>query len=145
MPDARASTGQLPAEGAGGSITQSIETPVEPHEDWELGSASRLSVHLANSAAWFAINGEQPPTLPPTAADYTRSGMPWFDWYDDSFARPGSLVLSKVKSVFEFGQGRGEEPLPENESFDPPEPAVLGRPPARRSGALRGAKDDRWP
>lgn len=114
--------------GAGGSITQSIETPVEPHDNWELASASRLSVHLANSAAWFAITGEQPPTQPPTAADYTRSGMPWFDWYDDSFARPGSSVLSTVRSVFEFGEGRGEEPLPENESFDPPEPVVLGRP-----------------
>ena len=64
-----------------------------------------------------------------TAADYTRSGMPWFEWYDDSFARSGSAVLAKAKSVFEFGKGRGEQPLPENESFEPPEPVVLGRPP----------------
>lgn len=117
--------------GAGGSIKQSIETPVEPHDNWELDHGTRLSVHIANSAAWTGITDERPPTEPPSAADYTRMGFPWFDWYDDALPRAGSSVLSKVKSVLDFGRSKGENPLPENESFDPPEPVVLGHPRVR--------------
>jgi hypothetical protein len=125
-----APSGAAMGMGAGGSITQSIETPVEPRENWRTDRAASLSVHLANSAAWSEITGEQPPTVPPSAADYTRMGFPWFEWYDDTFARQGSSVLAKVKSVLEFGRSRDEAPLSENESFDPPEPVVLGRPPS---------------
>lgn len=115
--------------GAGGSITQSIETPVEPRENWDLSAGSRISVHIANSASWETITDAKPPTLPLSAADYAGMGFPWFDWYDDSFARSGSSILDKVRSVFDLGRDKGEKPLPENESFEPPEPIVLGRPP----------------
>lgn len=112
--------------GAGGSVTQSINTPIEPHDNWDITLGKTIAVHLANSAGWEAITGTPPPSLPPTAADYTRAGLPWFDWYDDSLARAGSPALSRVKRVFGFGTKRGEQPLPENESFTPPEPIVLG-------------------
>ncbi len=112
--------------GAGGSITQSIATPVEPSENWESTSASSVSVHLANSVHWLEMTGEEPPTLPLSAADYTRQGMPWFDWYDDTLARAGSATLAGVVGVAELGRELGERPLPENESFEPPEPVVLG-------------------
>ncbi|MBJ7338389.1 hypothetical protein [Mycolicibacterium sp.] len=111
---------------AGGSIAQSIATPVEPQNNWESTSGSSLTVHIANSAVWAEVTGSEPPTLPLSAAEYTEMGVPWFTWYDDTLARAGSATLSKVASVFDLGRERREQPLPENESFDPPEPVVLG-------------------
>jgi hypothetical protein len=112
--------------GAGGEIRQSIETPVESPENWELETSASVWVHIANSVDWRQITGERPPTLALSAADYTKYGFPWFDWYDDTSPRSGSDVLARVKSVHTLGGERSESPLPENESFDPPEPIGLG-------------------
>ena len=111
--------------GAGGSIAQSIATPIEPQDNWE-SAGSSLMVHIANSAQWAGLTGSQPPTLPLSAADYTEMGVPWFTWYDDSLARAGSAALAAVVSVYDLGLERREQPLPENRSFDPPEPVVVG-------------------
>jgi hypothetical protein len=121
----------------GGSITQEIAKARETPEAWEMSARSRCFVHLANSLAWRAIAGEAPPTVPPTAADYTRAGLPWFDWYADTPAKAGSPILAGLKSVFALGREKGQAPLPENEGFDPPEPIRLGP-------AAREALDGRW-
>jgi hypothetical protein len=77
-------------------------------------------VHLANALVWRAITGDTPPTVPPTAAEYTRAGLPWFDYYDaDRHALEGGALLRKVKSVAEIGTAKGDVPLPENESVTP--------------------------
>ena len=110
----------------GGSITQVINKARERPADWDLATRSRCFVHIANSLHWRAVTGEAPPTTPPTAADYARAGLPWFDWYDDATPVQGSSVLSKLKSVFALGREKNEVPLPGNESFDPPEPIRLG-------------------
>lgn len=110
----------------GGSITQKINEPSEMPRVWDMTARSRCFVHIANSLHWRAMTGEAPPTVAPTAADYTRAGLPWFDWYDDAKPAQGSSVLSRLKSVFTLGREKGETPLPENESFDPPEPIRLG-------------------
>jgi hypothetical protein len=81
--------------GAGGEIRQSIETPVESPENWALQTSASAWVHVANSLAWQQLTGERPPMLPPSAADYTAYGLPWFDWYDDTFARSGSNILAR--------------------------------------------------
>lgn len=60
--------------GAGGSIRQSIETPVESPQNWVLQKGASAWVHIANSVAWQQITGERPPMLPPSAADYTVHG-----------------------------------------------------------------------
>jgi len=116
----------------GGSITQVINKAKERPEDWDLATRSRCFAHIANSLHWRAITGEAPPTVPPTARDYTRAGLPWFAWYDDAAPVQGSSILAKLKSVLAMGQARGETPLPENESFEPPEPVRLG--PKARDG-----------
>ena len=115
----------------GGSIVQEIARPRETRDAWDLSARSRCFVHLANSLAWRAITGEAPPTVPPTAADYVRAGLPWFEWYADQPAKEGSGILAALKSVFALGAEKGEAPLPENEGFDPPEPIRLG--PAARA------------
>ena len=133
-------TGALPAAcadmglGAGGAIGQSIETPVESSENWELQTRASTWVHIANSVEWQQITGERPPILAPGAADYTAHGLPWFDWYDDTFARSGSDILARAKSVHTLGGERKASPLQENESFDPPEPIRLGYPHKEVSG-----------
>jgi hypothetical protein len=77
-------------------------------------------VHLANSLVWRAITGEAPPTVPFTATEYTRHGLPWFDYYsDNSTALKGSEKLKGLKSVVEMGKEKKDNPLPENESVTP--------------------------
>ena len=121
----------------GGSIVQEIATAQEKPADWEIAARSRCFVHLADSLAWRAITGEAPPTVPPTAADYRRAGLPWFEWYGDRPAKEGSSILAGLTSVFAMGQNRGETPLPENEGFDPPEPIRLGH-------TVAATLDGRW-
>ena len=52
-----------------------------------------------------------------TSKEYSRAGLPWFDYYDDK-ATPlnGSEELNGLKSVVETGKVKGDYPLPENES-----------------------------
>jgi len=105
---------------AGGRMKQKIYEDSFKSSDWDLDHHSRCFVHLTNSVAWETITGEAPPTMPPTAKDYTRAGMPWFDLYDEGTkSLPGSKTLRKVKSVSEMDGQKGMSSLPENESVDP--------------------------
>jgi len=101
----------------GGRMRQEIyEDPFSIH-DWDTEHGSRCFVHLVNSATWRAITGQNPPTKPPTARQYTQAGYPWFDYYDAELkSLEGSGILAKVKSVTQMGQQKRTEPLPENES-----------------------------
>jgi hypothetical protein len=66
---------------------------------------------------WQAITGQRPLSPPPTAAQYTKAGYPWFDYYDaEAKAVNGSKILASVKSVFTKGGEKAVAPLPENES-----------------------------
>jgi len=56
---------------------------------------------------------------PPTAADYTSAGLPWFDYYGgDAKAVEGAEKLGGIKSVAEMGNEKDESPLPENQPVD---------------------------
>jgi hypothetical protein len=121
----------------GGSITQEIAKLRERAGAWDITQRARCFVHIANSEAWTALTGAPPPTTMPTAADYRRAGLPWFAWYSDRPAKAGSSILAALKSVATLGREKREAPLPENESFDPPEPVRLG-PAARRGERIEG-------
>jgi hypothetical protein len=104
----------------GGRMKQEIYEDPFDFADWDLTQSSRCFVHIANSLAWRLITKQTPPNLPPSAADYTRYGLPWFDYYDDSLkAVQGSGVLGKLKSVLGIAKQKRETPLPENEACDP--------------------------
>jgi hypothetical protein len=104
----------------GGRMKQQIYDDPYDFDDWDLAHSSRCFVHLTNSLAWRAITGEAPPTMPPTAKQYAKARLPWFDYYDDaSTAVGGSGILDKLKSVVGMGNAKGETPLPENESCTP--------------------------
>jgi len=110
---ARADMGLAP----GGRMRQEIHADPFEFGDWDTSVSSRCFVHIANTLTWRAITGERPPTEPPTAADYTRRGLPWFEVYGgDAAALAGSTRLAGTKSVLEKGREKDERPLPENES-----------------------------
>jgi len=103
----------------GGRMKQEIYDDPYGLDAWDQRHSSRCFVTITNSAVWAAITGERPPTTPPTAADYARSGLPWFDYYGgDVKALKGAETLAKLKTVSETGIHKGEAPLPENESAD---------------------------
>jgi len=104
----------------GGLMKQDIFCDPHKSSDWDLAHSSRCFVHIANSLVWRQITGQNPPTVPPTSAEYTKAGLPWFDYYDDNLtAVEGSRILAKLKSVVAMGKKKGDVPLPENESVSP--------------------------
>jgi hypothetical protein len=114
------SLGSDMALAPGGRMKQEIyEDPFELH-DWDMSAKSLCFVHIANSSVWRTITGENPPIVPLTAKEYTKYGLPWFDYYsDNSTALKGSKKLKGVKSILEIGKKKGDDPLPENESVSP--------------------------
>ncbi|MFQ5478765.1 MAG: hypothetical protein ACE5E4_09120 [Candidatus Binatia bacterium] len=113
----------------GGAMHQEIYSDPFDIEDWAQDSASRCFVHIANSLVWRAITGEQPPSTPPTAREYTDRGMPWFDYYADADAEcaDGSTVLRGLQGVAGLGKAKGDNALPENESVAPEKIVQLRR------------------
>ncbi len=102
----------------GGRMRQEIyEDPYGLHA-WDQSHFSRCFVTIANSAVWAAVTGGRPPTTPPTAATYTKAGLPWFDYYDgDAKALDGAETLAKLKSVAQTAEDQADS-LPDNESVE---------------------------
>ncbi len=114
--------------GLGGSIRQEIRRPDEKPDVWETSVRGRCFVHLGSAVDWRALTGISPPTKPPSAKDYTRAGLPWFDYYDAAAEpRSGSALLASLKSILTLGAEKGDQSLPEDEGIEPPEPVVLRR------------------
>lgn len=103
----------------GGRMEQDIEEDPYDFSDWDTANTSRCFVHIANSMVWRQITGANPPTVPPTAKEYTDAGLPWFEWYDDkSKALGGSNILAGLKSIAKKAAAKKDNPLPENESVE---------------------------
>jgi hypothetical protein len=103
----------------GGRMRQQIFDDPFDFDDWDTEHSSRCFIHIANSLVWREIAGERPPTIPPTSKQYTKAGLPWFDYYNDGAeALPGSTILEKLKSAVQMGKQKGDVPLPENESVE---------------------------
>lgn len=110
----------------GGSMRQQVfEDPFGLHE-WHSEHNSRCFVHLLNSMAWQAITGSTPPTVPFTAADYSRRNMPWYDLYVDSPTVQGTKVTQDLKSVAQLQEEKGQVFLPENETAKPLKKVRIG-------------------
>jgi len=113
--------------GAGGQMEQTIQKDPFDFNDWDTSRGQRVFIHLANSLVWRAITGQEPPHPPPTAADYTRQGFPWFDYYQDGPALDGTAKLANLKSVAQLDQQKyGAPVLPENASTHPIHVVQLG-------------------
>jgi hypothetical protein len=74
----------------------------------------------------ISLTGTQPPLPPMTSKEYSKHGLPWFDYYDEvGVPLAGSDLLEQLQSVSEIGKKKGDSPLPENESVMPSNVKVL--------------------
>jgi hypothetical protein len=97
---------------AGGRMRQEIYADPYGLDAWDQSVSSRCFATLVNAVQWCEITGEAPPTRPPTAADYSAAGLPWFDYYAaDLETLGGAPALALVKSVAEIGEEKGDAPL----------------------------------
>jgi hypothetical protein len=104
----------------GGRMRQEIWDDPQRFSDWDTSHRGRCFIHLANALVWSAITGQHPPTVPPTAAEYTRAGLPWFEYYGaDNVVLGGGRHFAGVQSVHQLGKEKGDVPLPENQSLHP--------------------------
>ena len=107
----------------GGLMRQEIYEDEYGIDAWDTSTSSRCFVHIVNSVQLLHLTGCQPPSKPPTAQDYTRARLPWFDCYGgDLKALQGAKKLAELDSVAAVKLKKGEGFLPDN---DPVTPAVV--------------------
>jgi hypothetical protein len=103
----------------GGRMRQEVYEDRFESADWAQKHVSRCFITIINTALWPSLTGETPPSVSPTASDYTKAGLPWFDYYDSgAVALPGSDALAKIKSVKAMGESKGVSALPEDQSLN---------------------------
>lgn len=103
----------------GGRMRQKIYDDPYGLDAWDQRHSSRCFVTIANAEAWTGITGTRPPVAPLTAADYSRAGLPWFDYSNgNAAALAGSPLLGKLKSLFTLQTSKGTKVLPENDSAE---------------------------
>jgi hypothetical protein len=88
----------------GGSMRQKIYKDNRPLSDWALDQGSRCFVHLCNTMTWTAITGEAPTMHPPSTQEYAKAELPWFEYYAEKPVLKGSGILSKLKSIANWGK-----------------------------------------
>ena len=104
----------------GGLMRQEIYKDEHGIEAWDTSLCSRCFVHIVNSVQLLHLTGCKPPGMPPTAQDYTRAGLPWFDYYGgDLQAMGGAKELAQLDSVASVKLKKGEGFLPDNEPVTP--------------------------
>ena len=112
----------------GGLMRQEIYEDDYGFDAWDTTVRSRCFVHILNSVQFFNVTGANPPTEPPSAMDYTKAGLPWFDYYGgDLKALKGAQKLAGLDSVAAKKLKKGEGVLPDNEPVQPKVVKKLGR------------------
>jgi hypothetical protein len=87
---------------------------------WDQSISNRCFVTLVDAVQWREITGEPPPTKSPSAADYTKAGLPWFDYYAaDLETLGGAQALALAKSVAEMAAEKGEQVLGSDGKVNP--------------------------
>lgn len=103
---------------AGGRMRQEVYRDRHPLDVWDLRHGIRCYVAILNSADWAAATGTAAPQPPVTAKDYTAAGLPWYAYYADAEALPGSSALASLRSVATLQRERHgaagdlDEPVP---------------------------------
>lgn len=104
----------------GGLMRQEVYADEYGLEAWDLSHSSRCFVHIVNSVQYLEVTGERPPSMPPSAADYARAGLPWFEYYAGDLAvLSGSASLAGLDSVAAKKIKKGEGELGDNGPVQP--------------------------
>ena len=123
----------------GGQMRQEVYEDPYGFDAWERDARSRCFVHLLNSAQYRTVTGAAPPHVPPTAAEYTAAGLPWFDYYDaDRKALEGASRLARLDSVAARKVKEGE-PAPDEGASVRPAAGQIKRLDAKRNAVREGA------
>lgn len=111
MASAQSDMGMAP----GGLMEQKIHVDSFGIDKFDQTVSAKCFVHLLNSQQYERATGKKPPQATPSAADYTKQGLPFFkEWDNGSQALPGAAPLKKLDSVANLGNKLGKNPLPEN-------------------------------
>lgn len=112
----------------GGLMRQEVYEDDYGFDVWDTSVWSRCFVHILNSVQYSTVCGTEPPHKPPTSADYTAAGLPWFEYYGgDLEALKGSSALAGLDSVAAKKWKAGEPGLEENDPVKPNHVMKLGR------------------
>ncbi len=112
----------------GGLMRQEIYEDDYGFDAWDTTVRSRCFVHILNSIQFFDVTGANPPTDPPSALDYTKAGLPWFDYYGgDLKALEGAQKLAGLDSVAAKKLKKGEGMLADNDPVQPKVVKKLGK------------------
>lgn len=113
---------------AGGKMRQRIERDPFGARAWDTASTERVFVSLIHAHDWKQITGEPAPTHPPSAQDYAKAGLPWFDVFGgDQPPLPGGARLRQVKSLAQIFAEKTGAPLPGSVDIVPARTSVLPR------------------
>lgn len=104
----------------GGSMNQEVYKDKHGLDKWTQNS-SRCFIHLLNSESWRIVTGEAPPTKPLSAADYSKYGMVWYEYYSDQPTQSNPMKNSVLKGVAELEKKKRVKVLPENHSIPVPD------------------------
>jgi hypothetical protein len=121
--DPDASMGLAP----GGLMRQEIYEDEYGFDAWDRSVSSRCFVDILNSAQWQAATGKAAPGTPPTAVDYTKAGLPWFEVYADGKALDGAKKLAGLDGVAGKAIKQGEAVPAGNEPVEPANIVKLGK------------------
>jgi hypothetical protein len=103
--------------GMGGSMRQEIYDDEYGVDAWDLDNSQRCFIMLTNAEQWMAITGEEPPLSPISAEDYSKAGLPWFDYYGgDRKTIEGAKALGNIKSIKTIAQQKHDPVWPEKKS-----------------------------
>ena len=120
---------------AGGRMHQKIYEDRHTPEDWDITTTSRCWIHICNSESWEQITEEKPPHPPYATEDYTKAGLPWFEYYSEGPELKGSQILNEVRTVSEFPKHETTSPFPKDDisdgltPFDPADEILDEEPP----------------
>jgi hypothetical protein len=122
---------------AGGRMRQVIHPDSFDIEDWDVAAAVRVFVSLMHAKDWKTITGQPAPDEPPTAKDYSKAGLPWFEHYgQDQAALPGSATLPRVISLATLFKKKTGAKLANSQDIETGQPKAVG-PGAKGPRAVR--------
>lgn len=94
----------------GGKIAQSIVADTLDSTKWQSTRTVVFNAQILNSAAYKAVTGKGPPTLPMTAEDYAKHGLPFFKLYEEPSTVHGNF--DQVLSVAQMDEQEEEKVEP---------------------------------